>query len=379
MAHGTRCGHNRPCNTATRYFTMSDTPDSNAVDGYARLRVDLHALQENYRLLANTASPSVCGAVVKADAYGLGMLPVSRALHDAGCRQFFVSEVFEGVALRQALAEAEIYILSGITNRNAEACISAKLIPVLANAGQVDAWRSLAGSWQPAAVKVDTGMTRLGFHWDEITPEDVSGIDIALLLTHLACADTPRHPLNQTQIERFRKASAAFPDTPTSIGNTAGTITGIATRGDLCRCGIGLYGGNPFSGQDNPFRAVAHLEGQVLQMTTVTSEESIGYGASFTAARNLRVATLGIGYANGLPRALSNIGEASLGEETFPIVGRVSMNLTTIAVLPDSALRPGDWVEFIGATRPISEVANLTHTIDYEILTGLRATRIHQP
>ncbi len=348
---------------------------SNTEHSYARLRIDLGALQSNYALLAHTASPSGCAAVVKADGYGLGMVPVSIALREAGCTQFFVSEVHEGVVLRSALEDVKIFVFGGVTSENARGCLESDLIPVLSNKTQIATWKRFASSRAPAAVKVDTGMTRLGFRWDAITPEDISGIHVRLLMTHLACADTPEHPLNTTQLERFQAVCDVLPDIPTSIGNTGGTLNGEASRGDLCRCGIGLYGGNPHLHEDNPFHPVATLEGQVLQVSTLASEESIGYGASFRASRNARIATLGIGYANGLPRALSNLGEASRGGETYPIVGRVSMNLTTIAITEQSSLAVGDWVELIGATRQLDDIAALTDTIGYEILTSLRAAR----
>ena len=354
---------------------MTNPLESAMANSHARLRVDLGALADNYRFLSSAASPSECAAVVKADGYGLGMTQVSRALHDAGCRRFFVNEVFEGVSLRQTLTQAEIYVLSGITASTTEVCLRAKLIPVLSSQTQIDIWRSLAGRDQAAAVKIDTGMTRLGLAWDAFTAQTVSDIKVALLMTHLACADTPEHPLNAIQLARFETARKALPDTPTSIGNTAGTLAGDRTRGDICRCGIGLYGGNPFADQGNPFRAVAYLEGRVLQTRMVAPDERIGYGATYRASHPMRIATIGIGYANGLPRALSNLGRASQAGDAYPIVGRVSMNLTTIA-LPDGApLEVGDWVEFIGQARLLDEVAAIAGTIGYEILTGLSAPR----
>jgi len=352
---------------------------SDAEHSYARLRIDLGALQSNYALLARTASPSGCAAVVKADGYGLGMVPVSVALREAGCTQFFVSEVYEGIVLRGALEDAEIFVFGGVTRENAQSCLESGLVPVLSNETQVAIWRHFAGSRAPAVVKVDTGMTRLGFRWDAITPEDISGIHVRLLMTHLACADTPAHPLNITQLDRFQTVCAVLPDIPTSIGNTGGTLNGETSRGDLCRCGIGLYGGNPRPHEHNPFLPVATLEGRVLQISTLASDTSIGYGASFRASRNARIATLGIGYANGLPRALSNVGEASRDGENYPLVGRVSMNLTTIAVKGQSTLAVGDWVELIGPTRPLDDIAAMTDTIGYEILTGLRAARHYSP
>ena len=356
---------------------MPHRSDLAAEQSYARLRVDLAALVANYRTLCDTAVPSQCAAVVKADAYGLGLDEVSQALAAEGCQCFFVSEVYEGLLLRELLPQVEIFILSGITHSTAASCLEAALTPVLGNPQQIEIWRNLAGARHPVAIKVDTGMTRLGFRWDEVQPKEFADLEIGLVMTHLACADTPAHPLNEQQVARFGQVSQAFPGIRTSIGNSAGTLNGEATRGDLCRCGIGIFGGNPLTTGESPFSPVAYLEGQVLQMTTLSRDESIGYGASFRASRNLRVATLGIGYANGLPRALSNLGEAARGNETFPIVGRVSMNLTTIAVNHESELEIGDWIQLIGDVIHIDEVARLTDTIAYEILTGLKAPRVY--
>ncbi len=337
----------------------------------------MSALVANYQALCDSAAPSDCAAVVKADGYGLGLLQVSQTLAAQGCECFFVSEVYEGLLLRELLPHAEIFVLSGITQATAVRCIEARLTPVVGNRKQVEIWRELAGARHPVAVKVDTGMTRLGFRWDEVRPSEFSGLEVNLLMTHLACADTPAHPLNEKQVERFDRVLQAFPRIRTSIGNSAGTLNGSATRGDLCRCGIGIFGGNPLTVGENPFRPVAYLEGQVLQVTTLTKGGSIGYGASFHASRNLKVATLGIGYANGLPRALSNLGQAAWGKETSPLVGRVSMNLTTIAVNEQSVIEIGDWIQLIGDVIQIDEVARLSDTIAYEILTRIRAPRVY--
>lgn len=352
-------------------------PSDEASESYARLRIDLAALVANFKLLKEHSAPSDCAAVVKADAYGAGALEVSKALAAVGCRSFFVSEVYEGSTLRQLLPDAEIFVLSGITGATARRCREQRLIPVLGNAAQMAIWRELKGASHPVAIKVDTGMTRLGFRWNEILQTDFQGLDISLLMTHLACADTPSHPLNQLQVQRFEQVRSEFPGVRTSIGNSAGALMGETTRGDLCRCGIGLYGGNPFSDGNNPFKPVVYLEGQVLQITTLSQDESVGYGASLRASRDFRIATLGIGYANGVPRALSNLGQAANASETFPIIGRISMNLTTLALSRESRLEVGDWVQLVGDAVDLDEVARLVNTISNEVLTRLRAPRIY--
>ncbi len=337
----------------------------------------MKALVANYHMLCEVAAPARCAAVVKADAYGLGAIEVSRALAAAGCEQFFVSESFEGAVLREHLSEAEIFVLSGISEASARQCIEFDLTPVLGNETQVRVWRACAGARHPAAVKVDTGMTRLGFRWDKVQAQMFADLDVQLLMTHLACADTPAHVQNAEQLSRFSRISAAFPGVRTSIGNSAGTLNGTAFRGDLCRSGIGIYGGNPHAGDHTPANPVAYLEGQVLQVTTPAEGAYVGYGATAAVPPDSKLAVLGIGYANGLPRGLSNIGKVARGADIFPVIGRIAMNLTTVAVGNQVPIEIGEWVQVIGDRITLGEVARLTNTISYEILTGLKAPRVY--
>ena len=333
----------------------------------ARLRIDLGALCANYALFQNAARPGRAAAVVKADAYGLGATPVARALRAAGCRDYFVATVEEGVAVRAELAEALIYVFEGARPDTAAALIEADLIPVLNHSVQVDAWRRASGG-RPAALHVDTGMHRLGFPPDA-AGLDLRGVSVCLLVTHLACADEPDHPMNQRQLERLAAVRARFPGVPVSVGNSAGALSGAA-RDDLVRPGIGLYGGNPHLAAPSPVSTVVTLEGLILQIRQVPAGESIGYGATFTAPAPMEVAIVGLGYGDGLPRLLSNRGEGSLGGARCPIVGRVSMDLTAVDVTGRNA-RIEDWVEFIGAAVSVDEVAQWADTIPYEVLTGL--------
>jgi alanine racemase len=215
-------------------------------------------------------------------------------------------------------------------------------------------------------------MNRLGFAPADARPERFAGVDVALLLTHLACADEPDHPQNRTQLETFAAIAARFPGVPTSIGNSAATLNGRGWCGDLARPGIALYGGNPHADGTNPMRTVARLEAEVLQLREVVAGEAVGYGASWVARESRLIATVGAGYAQGIPRLLSNVGEAAVGGVRVPYVGRVSMDLVTLDV---SALRgriaTGDWVELVGEHVTVDEVAALSRTISYEILTGL--------
>ncbi|HEX7034458.1 MAG TPA: alanine racemase [Pseudomonadales bacterium] len=334
----------------------------------ARLRIDLGALVANYARCRNAARPGTSAAVVKADAYGLGAEPVARALWAAGCRDFFVATAAEGTALRGGLPEAAIYVFEGARSDSVAELLAARLVPVLNHPAQLELWRRAAGG-RPAAVHVDTGMNRLGFP-AESSVDAFSGVNVCLLVTHLACADQPDHPMNRRQLERLASVRRAFPGVPVSVGNAAALLCGGELVGDLGRPGIGLYGGNPYLGRPNPMRPVVTLEGRILQIRQVRAGESIGYGAAFTAREDMRVAVVGLGYADGLPRLLSNRGEAAFGGRRCPIVGRISMDLTTVDVSAVTA-DVDDWVEFIGPTIPVDQVAEWAETIGYEVLTGL--------
>ena len=332
----------------------------------ARLRIDLQALTANYRTFREAAAGTV-GAVVKADAYGLGAEAVSRALAAAGCGHFFVARASEGVALRRVLAGPEIHVLEGVFPETVDALLEHRLSPVLNSPEQLAIW----GATHPSAVTVhvDTGMNRLGFPFD-VSDEAFTDFNVVLLLTHLACADEPEHPMNAVQLNRIERLRERFPGVALSIGNSAGVLCGADFQGDLARPGIGLYGGNPWMERPNPMRAVAALEAQVVQVREVEPGETIGYGASHRAAQRMTVAVVGIGYADGLPRLLSDRGEVFANGRRCPMLGRVSMDLTAIDAT-GAGLQAGDWVEVFGPNLPVDEVAAQANTIAYEILTGI--------
>lgn len=347
-----------------------------------RLLIDLAALRVNYRVLRDAAAGAADGtavsAVVKADAYGLGAAAVAPVLWREGCRSFFVADCGEGARLRSVLGEARIFVFEGVSDDTVEPLLESSLIPVLNHDGQLRVWREL-GRGRPAAVHVDTGMHRLGFPAD-IDAARFDGLAVTLLMTHLACADEAAHPLTRLQLQRFhevcRRFRARFPDVTFSVSNSAGVLGGAEPAGGLARPGIGLYGGNPLLGAASPVRPVVTLEGRVLQVRRVLPGETVGYGATFRATRPLDVAVAGIGYADGLPRLLSNRGQGYVQGRRAPIVGRVSMDLTAVDVT-GLGVRPDDWIEFMGAHVSVDEVARWAETIPYEILTGL-ASRLQR-
>ena len=345
-----------------------------------RLLVDLDALAANYRLCREAAGTgAAAGAVVKADAYGTGMTAVAERLFREGCRAFFVASADEGLALRSRLgADPEIFLFEGPERDSAADLAAAGITPVLNHPGQLQCWLPYAE--MPAAVHVDTGMSRLGFD-RAVSADDFRGVTVSLLMSHLACADEPEHPLNAIQRQRFDELRGQFPGVRTSLENSAGWLAGSGRNSDLGRPGIGLYGGNPFLSRPNPCQPVAALQGRVLQVKTLAAGEAVGYGASHVLDGKTRVAVVALGYADGVPRALSGCGALFLGGRRCPILGRVSMDMTVVSVEGLEAVQTGDWAECFGARLPLDEVARQAATIPYTLLTGVgpRVPRLLQP
>lgn len=344
------------------------------MDALGRLEIDLAALARNYRVLADAAAPGTCGAVVKANAYGLGVGPVARCLHDAGCRHFFVATPAEGVELRGHLAADEIFVFGGLTGATNDELLASALQPVLNTRAEIRRW----GSAGPAAVHIDTGMSRLGLTADDIgtlrlEADRVPAVDVRYVLTHLACADEPDHPLNRAQLEAFDSLRSFWPAARTSIANSAGLLLGPEFRGDLARPGIALYGGNPFRRAPNAVEPVVTLKGRILQLRDIAEGTAVGYGASFVAGGTMRVATVGVGYADGYLRSLGNCGIAEIAGRRVPLVGRVSMDLICfdVTAIPRDQVAEGDWATLIGGGIALEEVAALAGTINYELLTSL--------
>jgi len=352
----------------------------------AILTIDLDALAANYRALRDLAASAECAAVVKADAYGLGMAEAAPALARAGCRTFFVATLTEAAALRALLPDAVIYVFSGLMPGTAELYRAADLRPVLNSADEIKEWASFCvslGEQLPCAVHIDSGMNRLGLSADEVdqvaeASELWQAVTLSLVMSHLACADEPDHPKSETQRKTFDRLRARLPRALASLANSAGILLGPDFAYDMVRPGIALYGGHPRRHGKNPFRPVVHLKGRVLQIRQVAAGETVGYGATRTMGRPTRIAVVSVGYADGFFRALSaKDGEDGLaayfGPHAAPILGRVSMDLITIDVtsVPEDISGRGAWVELIGPNVEAYEVAARAGTIDYEVLTNL--------
>jgi alanine racemase len=344
-------------------------------DAPAVLYVDLDALAANYRTVCAQAAPARVAAVLKANAYGLGAVRVAQRLAREGCTEIFVSSLSEAFELRALLPSATVYVLEGACGA-AATCREAGLVPVLNTLEEVREWVR-EGSGAAAALQVDTGMTRAGLDPEEVdllvARGDLMNFRPALLITHLACADQPGHSLNHEQVRRFASVRRHFPGVPTSIGNSAGIWLGKEFRGDVVRPGIALYGGRPQPSGESPVQPVVRLTARVLQIRMIRAPTSVGYGATAWLPAGAIVATIGVGYADGVPRALGNRGVAYLNGMRVPIIGRVSMDLMTLDVtaLGRAGCAVGDEAEIIGPHVSLEEVAEAAGTVGYEILTQL--------
>jgi alanine racemase len=353
----------------------------------ALLTVDLGAVRANYRALANKTA-GACAAVMKADAYGLGMEQVAPALALEGCKTFFTAHLDEGIRLRQLVPEdCAIYVLHGPPPGTATDFFQYDLRPVLNEPGQVQEWRALArtlGLELPAAIQLDSGMSRMGIAQADLLAlsrdrDWLSGVRPTLVMSHLACADEPGHPLNETQRRRFDNLRELFPGVPASLANSSGTFLGASFHYDLLRPGAALYGINPQPGTPNPLRQAVSLHARIVQVRSVCEGDIVGYGAHHVCAGERRIATVAVGYADGWLRSLSGRGQAFVDGIAVPVVGRVSMDsmgLDVTAIAPER-VAPGAEVELIGTSHTVDDVAALAGTIGYEVLTRL-GTRFHR-
>ena len=347
----------------------------------AILEVDLAAIVSNWRKLRALHGGGEVAAVVKADAYGLGAAHVAPALHAAGCRHFFVAHLQEALAIRALLPAAMLSVLNGIVPGDEADYAAHDIDPVLGSLDEIERWAALArrlGRALPALLHVDTGMNRLGLDRRElsIVQQDharLAGISLRYVMTHLVASEVPEDPLNDAQKTRFEAACAGLPPAPRSFSNSSGIFLGAGWASDLARPGAALYGINPTPGRKNPMHPVARLRARVLQCRDVPDGESVGYNATWRASGTRRVATVGIGYADGWKRSLSGRGHALFDGAPVPLVGRVSMDLTNFDISDHPAIGPGSWLDLIGPGLPADTVAEWAGTNGYEVLTSLGA------
>lgn len=357
----------------------------------AVLTINLAAIAENYAFLASKVQGATCAAVVKADAYGLGAAQVAPVLEQAGAKEFFVAHVDEGLLLKPSLsANARITVLHGARPHALEECVHAGLRPVLNSLEQVaqlKAYAHCTGQQQDAVLQLDTGMSRFGLGAADIqalaeNPDLLSGISLSLIMSHLACADTPHNPANAQQLACLQHYAQQLPKAPLSLSASSGIFIDPAFHQNLVRPGAALYGIAPNTEAPNPLRPVVRLQAHVLQTRTLSKGDRVGYGLTWQADGPRRVATVATGYADGFARAGAVAGCAWFKGHKLPILGRISMDSLTVDVsaVPEAALGPDTLVDLLNDQYGVDAVATAEGTIGYEVLTSLgrRSHRVYQ-
>lgn len=345
----------------------------------SRFTVDLDALAANYATIRAQATGAEVAAMLKANAYGLGGSHVAARLWAAGARSFFTAGVGGAEALRGLLGpKADVYVLDGCRDHDASRLIAAGLIPVLNSLEQVEAWKAGGGARHLAALHVDTGMNRLGLRPEEAETVAGSDLPVSLVMSHLACGDVENHPMNRRQLEAFSAVRPLFPNARASLANSGGVFHGPDYAFDMVRPGVALYGGGPWGRPDPRIAAVGTLEAEILQVRDLPPGETIGYAASFTAKAPLRIATVGVGYADGVLRSHQPNGKVWFDGALRPMLGRISMDTLAVDMTGCAAAKAGRFVELFGPNRNVDEAAADAGTIAYELLTsvGTRVERI---
>jgi alanine racemase len=360
-------------------------------DARAVLRIDLAALRANWARLNAETGTAECAGVIKADAYGLGLEEIARALTQEGCCTFFVATLDEGRRIRHVQPGAAIYVLDGLLAGAEDHYTGFDLRPVLSSLDEVSEWSAWCrhvGRRLPAALHIDTGINRLGMPEEQVevlaaAPALLADFELSLVLSHLACADNPHSPKNEDQRLKFDRLRAKLPPAKASLANSGGVFLGPQFHYDLVRPGIAIYGGRALEDRPNPMRPVVRLSARILQVRDVPAGETVGYGAIWKVDRPARIATVACGYADGFLRALSQPGKPSpvgyIGAYPVPVVGRVSMDLLTVEVtgVPQELARRGAWVEVIGERVSVDDLTDMAGTIGYELLSRL-SRRVHR-
>lgn len=347
---------------------------------YRRVVVDLTAVAMNYRQLSERISPAECGAVVKADAYGLGVIEIARTLLNEGCSRFFVATAEEAIKLISVVANANVYVLEGLDEWQAEQCSKLRIWPVLNTLDQAQNWAQASSKRDEhhCCIHVDTGMNRLGMSEGEFLAlcgdkKLLKRLNVDFVMTHLACSDDKNHPQNREQLKQFGRLRELLPGIKTSVVSSTGVFLDKPYHGEIARPGICLYGANPQSQDKFRMQETVQLQGRIIQIRNVTRDCAVGYGATATVTKGARLATVAMGYADGYHRSLSGKAFAMVASHRVPLVGRVSMDYLVLDVseVPVELVNPGDWATLLGGGIDIDELAALAGTISYELLTGI--------
>ena len=353
------------------------------------LEINIDSIIHNYQLINNKVGNTECAAVLKADAYGMGASVIAKALDKVGCSTFFVATIDEGIELRACFSknENQIAVLSGLLEGSEDIFYSNKLTPVLNDTEQIKKWAIYNKQKKisaPSILHIDTGMNRLGLTIYELydiikNSTELKELHVGWIMSHLACGDQPRDIMNEKQLSVFLNAKKEFPNVKASLANSAGVFLGQSYHLDMVRPGIALYGSGSGSIPSKPLKQVIKLYSRILQIRTLSTGASVGYGASYRVSEATRVATVGLGYADGYLRSLSNCSWVFFNGLRLPVIGRISMDYITIDItqIASGKIKTGDFIEIIGDKFTLDDLATVANTVPHELLTRL-GTRHHR-
>lgn len=353
------------------------------------LEINIDSIIHNYQLINNKVGNTECAAVLKADAYGMGASVIAKALDRAGCSTFFVATIDEGIELRTCFSrnENKIAVLSGFLEGSEDIFYNNKLTPVLNDIEQIKKWDLYNKQKKisaPSILHIDTGMNRLGLTVSEFydiirRPTVLKELHVGWIMTHLACGDQPHNIMNKKQLSVFLNAKKKFPNVKASLANSAGVFLGESYHLDMVRPGIALYGSGFGSIPSNPLKQVIKVYSRILQIRTLSRGTSVGYGASYRVSEATRVATVGLGYADGYLRSLSNCSWVFFNGVKLPVIGRISMDYITVDItkIASEKIKTGDFIEIIGDKFTLDDLATVANTVPHELLTRL-GTRHHR-
>ncbi len=336
------------------------------------LTIDLNALKENYLFLKKTAPKSISAAVVKNNAYGLGIERVVPALLEVGCNDFFVALACEGERVRKLATNANIYVLQGIGDDSLNLFQTQKLIPVISTPNMLKFWMKNKIEGIKPILNVETGLNRLGFRKKDIldlTEEEKK--EFSFLLSHLSCADEPYHFMNKHQISKFNEIKELLPDLKSTLSASDGVFLGENFQKDMVRLGAAMYGLNTAPDRQNKMKTVVYLKAPVLQIVDVFDGEYVGYGASYKAKKKMKVGIVSIGYADGLPRSLMGRGRVFFNGQEIRLIGRLSMDNLMCDVTDVKGLEEGLFVDVLNEHYTADDMGSDAGTIGYEILNGI--------
>ncbi len=346
------------------------------------LEINLKNLLENYRLLQKIAPQAKAAAVVKDDAYGLGACRVAKLLYDQGdCRCFFTAHGIEGEQIRPLVPDADIFVLQGIGKDSADSFYRAGLIPVISSPEMLRFWQKNKIEGIKPAINIETGLNRLGFRENEL--EQLSREEkqnFSLVMSHLACGDEKGHFMNEHQLNNFNQLRQKyFPKLPASLSASDGTFLGRDFQFDMVRLGAALYGINTAPYRESQMKNVVTIKAPVLQTALMPKGDFAGYSATYRASSDRRIAIISIGYGDGIPRSLSNVGKVFFPRKEklheARIIGRVSMDNVICDITGIPGIKTGEEAFLAAGFYTLDDMARDAGTISYEILSRVGMTQ----